>query len=252
MNWLDLAIIVLAVIFIIIGVKTGFMTSILSHFSFGLNCLLSFFLCRPIGWIFNKCGLGGAIAGSYSFKFLEISPDFGRNLLEIPQSELSSFVGSAIDRSGVNGISRWFFKIFLNKPSLYSELHESGLKARTLAQIMSETYSSFFISVISFITSLVLIFILVILFRLLAKKLREVGFIKIVDNILGVFYGIVRCLLILMIISVVIKLLSPISFMKPVTSYIDGSFFGKLIYTQINNFVDNYLNFSDIVRAIFK
>lgn len=252
MNWLDLIIIVFAIIFIIIGVKTGFMTSILSHFSFGLNCLLSFFLCRPIGWIYNKCGLGGAIAGSYSFKFLEISPDFGRNLLEIPQNELSSFVGGAIDKSGVSGISKWFFKIFLNKPSLYDELHGSGVNARTLAQIMSETYSSFFISIISFVTSMVLIFILVILFRLLAKKLREVGFIKVVDNILGVFYGVVRCLLILMVISVVIKLFSPLSFMKPVIDYVNGSFFGKLIYNQINNFVDNYLNFSDIIHAIIK
>lgn len=250
MNWLDLAIVVFAVVFVIIGIKKGFMTSILSHFSFGLNCLLSFFFMKPIEFIYNKCGLGSVIANSYYTKFVGTASEFSVNLMDIPKEQLSSFVGGAINNSGVNGISKWLFRVFLNKPSLYEQLHESGVQSRTLGQIFSETYSSFFMTIISFVTSLVIIFLMVMLFRLIVKKIRQVGFIKVVDNIFGVFYGLLRCLIVFIILSFVIKLISPLSFMRPVTDYINGSFFGKLIYNHISAFIDNYFNFGDIIRSM--
>ena len=253
MNWLDLGLIVLAIIFIIIGIRRGFMTSMLSHFSFSLNALLSFFLCKPIGFLYDKVfHVSGAIAGAYSRSLTAISENFSRNLIEIPYDQLSGFVKSTIDESGKSGLARWMFKVFLNKPSLYAELHESGLESRTMAEIISETYANFFTTIIAFVTSLILIYLMVLLFRLLAKKLRQVGFIRVVDNIFGAFYGLVRCLIILIIISCVIKVLSPISWMQPVTDYINGSFFGRLIYNQISNFFNNFLNFNDIIRAIIK
>lgn len=89
------------------------------------------------------------------------------------------------------------------------------------------------------------------LFRLIAQKLRKVGFIRIVDNIFGAFYGVIRCLIILIILSFVIKVLSPISWMQPVTEYINGSFFGQLIFGQVSDFLNNFFSFGDIVRSIF-
>ena len=47
MNWLDLGIILFIIIFLVIGLKKGFMTSLISNFSFKINALLSFFLCKP-------------------------------------------------------------------------------------------------------------------------------------------------------------------------------------------------------------
>lgn len=253
MNWLDLGLIIFAIIFVVIGLKRGFMTSMLSHFSFSINALLSFFLCKPIGLLMDKIfHISSAIAGSYSRSLINISDSFSRNLIEIPYDQLSGFVSSTINESGRSGLAKWMFKVFLNKPSLYAELHESGLESRTMADIISETYASFFMTIISFVTSMILLYLLVLLFRLIAKKLRQVGFIRIVDNIFGAFYGLVRCLIILIILSCIIKVLSPISWMKDVANYINGSFFGRLIYNQISNFFNNFLNFNDIVRAIIK
>ena len=253
MNWLDLGIVLFAIIFIIIGLKKGFMTSLLSHFSFTLNCILSFFLCKPIGLFYNKvCGLGSAISSSYTEKLLGASADFGKNLLDFSKaSELSSFVGKTIDKSPFGGFTEWLFKIFVNKPSLYTELNESGHKVRTLADIMSDSFASFFVTIISFVTSFILLYIIIWLFQKLVDKLRTIGFVKFVDNALGCLYGLFRGLIILIIICCVIKLISPFTFMKPVVTYINGSFFGDLIYGQISGFIDNYLSFSDIIHAIF-
>ncbi|MBQ8451694.1 MAG: CvpA family protein [Clostridia bacterium] len=252
MNWLDLGIIVLVVIFLIIGIKRGLMRSVLSHFTLGTNCLISFFASRPIGWLYDKIfNISGKIAGSYSSKLLEASADFGTNLIGISNDSLSGFVSSTINKSGFSRFTNWLLNLFINKGSLYSELNESGKTSRTLSEIISEGLGSFYLKLISFVTSIILIYLIVWLFKLLADKLRKNGAVKVVDSVLGVVYGLVRAFIILVIICVVIKLISPLSFMGGVIEYINGSLFGKLIYSQVNSFMDNYLNFSDLIRSIF-
>ena len=54
MNWLDLALAVFLIIYIIIGIKRGFMTSVLSNFSFGAIAILAFFLYKPLNNLLNN------------------------------------------------------------------------------------------------------------------------------------------------------------------------------------------------------
>lgn len=253
MNWLDLGIVLIVGILLFISIKRGLMTSVLSHFSFGTNLLLSFFLCKPIQWLLNACHLGSVISSHYYTSLVEKSGNFAINLLSFDSaSTLHNFVGDTINQGGFNGITKTMFKWFLNKKSLYDTLHDSGVSSRSLGQIISESFASFFTIIIAFVISMLLIYGIVLLFRLFVKKLRQIGAIKVIDNILGVFYGLFKCLIIFIGICAVIKLLSPLKFMTGVTSYINGSFFGKLIYSQISNFIDNYLSFSDIIHSIVK
>ena len=252
MNWLDLALFIFIAILLIVGIKKGFMTSVLSNFSFSINAILSFFLCKPIGWIYNKCGLGNAIASSYAEKFITKSANFSRNLLELSEEALPDFVSYTLSEGGFSKFTKTLFEWFLNKPSLYNTLHSSGHTSRTISDILSTTYSSFFVTIISFVTSIILLYLIVWLFKMLVNKLRQIGFVKFVDNFLGALYGLFRCFLILIIVCLVIKLLSPFAFMESVTAYISDSFFGNLIYDQINSFIDNYLGFQDIINVVFK
>ncbi len=251
MNWLDLGIIIFIIILIVIGIRQGLMNSVLSNFSFSVNCLISFFLSRPIKFIFNRVfGVGSAISSHY-YDLLIQKEGFATNLLEISEENLHSTVNIAINNGDFNFVSKTMFKIFLNKNNLYETLHNSDHVSRTMADIISETYSSFFMTIIAFVTSLVLVFIVVSLFQLLSNKLRTVGSVKVVDSVLGAFYGIFRCFVILVIVCIAIKLLSAFSFMDSVVNYINDSFFGRLIYVQINDFINNYLSFSDIVSSLF-
>ena len=251
MNWLDLALVLLLAILLFVGIKKGFMTSVISHFSFGINALLSFFLCKPIASLYNLCGVGRAISNNYTTSMLEKSGDFARNLLELSKEELSGFVSNTID-SGFSGITNKMFKWFINKPGLYDQLHSSSHTTRSLADIISSAFANFFVTIIAFVTTMLLLYLVVWLFKLLVQKLRTIGFVKFVDTTLGALYGLFKCLLLLIIICFVIKLISPFGFMTSVTAYIENSFFGNLIYGQISQFLDNYLSFSDIVTAIFK
>lgn len=252
MNWLDLGILIFALILIIIGIRRGFMTSVINHFSGVLNLLLSFFLYKPIGHLLEKIfGMSSAITNHYATDLLEKSSNFGVNLLTIPKDNLHSFVSETMDASGLSKIPRFFYNVFMNNGSLYEKLHDSGLESRTLAQIVSESLSSFFTTIISFVTAFVLLYLIILLINLLVKKLREIGFVKAVDNTLGALYGLFQGFIILIIICLVLKLMSPFSFMDSVTTYINGSLCGRLIYEPINDFIENYLNFGDLIRQIF-
>lgn len=252
MNWLDLALVVFLIIFIIIGIKKGFMSSFLSTFSFIAMAVGAFFLYKPIASLLNNWfGLENSIFNSYHNKLITHSADFNTNLLLIEKTNLRSFVKATLASGAIPLIPRIMFNLFLNTKGLYSKLHSSSHTSRSLADIVSSSYATFFTTLISYAITFALLFGLVLLFKLLIKKLRDIGFVRVVDNTLGAFYGLARALIILIIICLIIKLLSPISFMKPVISYIESSFFGKLIYNQITNLLDNYLSYSDIIYSIF-
>ncbi len=252
MNWLDLALVLFVIIFIVIGVKKGFMTSVLSSFSFGAIAIAAFFLYRPILSLLNNWfGLENAIFNSYYDKLVAHSTDFEVNLIGLEKADLRPFVRNTLNCGAIPFIPRIMFSLFLNNRSLFTKLQDSGLESRNLGEIVGSTYANFFTVIIAFIITYILICLVVLLFKFIVNKLRNIGFVKIVDNILGALYGAFRCFIILVILSVVINLLSPISFMEPVTAYISKSFFGNLIYGQINSIIDNLLGYSDIVLAIF-
>lgn len=252
MNWLDLGIVVFLVIFIIVGIKRGLMNSILLNFSLGINCLISFFFCRPIKYIIGHWfGLNKAIFNHY-YTTLSSIDSFNVNLMTVTEENLHNAVDTAINDGHFNFISKTMFKIFLNKRNLYETLHSTTYETRTMADIVPQIYTNFFVTIIAFLVSLVLVFAIVKLFQLLVNKLRTVGFVKGVDNSLGAVYGLFRCFLVLVVICIIIKFLSAFSFMNSVVNYINGSLFGRFIYAQINDFINNYLSFSDIVSSIFK
>lgn len=252
MNWLDLGIIIGIVAFVAVGIKQGLMSSILSNFSLSINCLLSYFLSKPVRFIMNKVfHVSSHIARHYHASLI-LKEGFATNLIEVAKEDLHSTVNLAINHGDFNIFSKTMFKLFLNKKNLYSTLQDSGLSSRTMADIVSETFASFYVFIISFVSCLVFLFLLVKLFQFLATKLRTIGFVKTVDNTFGALYGVFRCFIVLLIACVIIKVLSPFSFMDNVISYINGSFFGRFIYKQINDFINNYLSFSDIIAAIFR
>lgn len=252
MNWLDLALVLFAIIFIIIGIKKGFMTSVLSSFSFGAIAIAAFFLYRPILSLLNNWfGLENAMFDSYYDKLVAHSSDFEVNLIGLEKADLRPFVRSTLKCGAIPFIPRIMFNLFLNNRSLFAKLQDSGLESRNLGEIVSSSYASFFSVLIAFAITYILICLIVLLFKFIVNKLRNIGFVKVVDDILGSLYGVFRCFIILVIVSVIINLLAPMSFMEPVINYINGSFLGNLIYGQVNNIIDNLLGYSDIVLAIF-
>ncbi|MBQ8424754.1 MAG: CvpA family protein [Clostridia bacterium] len=254
MNWLDLGIVIFVIIFIVVGVKKGLMSSVLSNFSLSTNCLISAFLHKPIAFIYNKIfKLGPAIFNHFDEVFTSKSANLATNLLSVPKENLKEVVKMAINDGNFGFVQKTMFKVFINKKNLHETLIDKygATGERTVADIIAQTYSSFFVTIIAFVTSLILLYAIVWTFTKFAEKLRENGSVKIVDNSLGAIYGIFSCFIALIVICLVINLLSPFNFMDSVINYINGSFFGRFLYRIINEFMNNYLSFSDIISSIF-
>ena len=256
MNWLDLGIIIFLIIFVIVGIKRGLINSVLANFSLGVNCLISFFLCRPVKYIIGHWfKLSSTLYNHYmvGFEGLEQNANLTANLMTVPEESLRSTVDLAINEGQLSFIPKTMFKLFLNKRNLYETLHTADPmpESRTVAEIISQAYSNFFVTLIAFAITLTVVFVTVKLCQLLVKKLRTIGFVKVVDNSLGALYGVFRCFIVLIVICTIIKFMSSFSFMTGVINYINSSLFGQFIYAQINDFVDNYLSFSDVIASIF-
>ena len=252
MNWLDLGLVLFIAIFIIIGIKRGFMTSVLSNFSFGVILIIAFFLSEPISALLNSLfGLEKALFNSHYTSLVASNSDFSINLLTLSKESLSPFIKLTLAESNISGIPRVMFNWFINRKSLYNTLHTSSHQSRTLGDIVASSYASFYTKIISFAICVGLIYLTLYLFRLIIKKLRENGFVKVVDNILGVVYSIGKAFIILIVICLVLNLLSPFKFMQGVETYINGSFFGRMLYGQINDLINNYLNYDTVIYAIF-
>ena len=164
MNWLDLGLIIFIGIFLIIGIKKGFMSSVLSNFTLGAVAILAFFLCKPISHLLNNWfHLENAICGSYFSKLIAKSSNFDVNLLEVEEEALVPFVKSTLSLGGIPTIPRLMFTWFVANNSLYGKLHGAGIESRTLGQIVSSSYASFFVSLIAFAITFVLIYLIVFL-----------------------------------------------------------------------------------------
>lgn len=255
MNWLDLGIIIFVIIFIVVGIKRGLMTSVLSNFSLSINCLISIFLYKPIAFIFNKLfRIGPSIYKHFNGVFTAKSENLATDLIVLAKENVKNLkptVTMAINDADFGFIQKTMFKVFVNKKNLGDTLIEKGYETRTVANIIAQTYSTFFVTVLSFVTALIILSIIVWTFRTFAEKLRVNGSVKVVDNSLGAIYGIFRCFLSLIIICLILNLLSPFSFMDSVINYINNSFFGGFLYSTINRLLNNYLSFSDIISSIF-
>ena len=163
MNWLDLALVIFLSIFIIIGIKKGFMSSFLSSFSFIAIAIGAFFLYKPLSSLLNNWfGLEQSIFNSYHDKLISHSADFDINLLLIEESNLRSFVRTTLNSGAIPFIPKLMFSWFLNTKSLYTKLHNSDIQSRTLGDIISLSYASFFSTIISYVITFALLMLVVI------------------------------------------------------------------------------------------
>jgi len=152
MNWLDLGIVIFVIIFIVVGIKQGLMTSILSHFSLSLNCMISMFFYKPIAFIFNKLfKLGPAIQNHFFEKLVAKSANLSTNLVTVPKENLKSVVTMAINDGDFGFIQKTMFKTFINKKNLADILQEKGYESRCVAEIISEAYSTFLLQLFHFL-----------------------------------------------------------------------------------------------------
>lgn len=245
MNWVDIAIIMILIVFVAIGFWKGLIFSMLSVFSSTINFCISIFLADPVTGLLNKWfGLESAISSSFASKFSSASPLFDVNMVSMTKAEMATHVSKTLSDGKVP------FKGLLSKLISITPDKIEGKTSITVGEVLSKSLGGFFSLIIGFIICFILIYLILWIISLITKKAREVDGIRITDRILGVLFGLVKGFLFVAFIFSILSFFNEDGSLKAVFDYINSSSLGSWIYNVVNNIVDKYLNFNAVIKAV--
>lgn len=245
MNWIDIGIIVILIVFIAIGFWKGLIFSLLSVFSTFVNFCISIFLARPITNLLNNWfGMESSMCKGFMSKFSSATPLFDTNMVGMTKSEISSHISKTLSEGKVP------FKKLLSAMIKISPEQIEAKESCTLNEILSKSFSAFFSLIIGFIISFAIIYLILWIISLLTNKAREIDGIRITDRILGVLFGLIKGFLFVAFLFSILSFFNEDGSLKSVFDYINQSQLGSWIYNVVKTLVDKYLNFGAVVKQV--
>ncbi len=238
MNWFDAIIIVFLLIFVAVGIKKGFMFSVIDLFGVFVNFVIALFLTQPLRSLLNLMGMESSITGGL-YKHYSAFSGFTTNLKGMENA--SSFVTNTLNNSGMSGFGKKLFNGTINN-HLSTKLAESTADSVTLADTISKSLAQFITVVTAFVIAFVLIYVLLLILKLISKKLKQSKFINVFDRIFGACFGLVKGFMVLVLIFAVLSFFSDNGLLSGMFSYINQSAIGGWLRTSVNNFMIEYVN----------
>lgn len=245
MNWIDIIILIILIIFIGVGFWKGFIFSVLSLFGTFINSIISLILTKPTSILLNKWfNLEKSITNNLSSKIIKMHEGFSTNLIGMSDKEINKHVSTTLNKSDFP-LNKLFDKLINIKSENIS--HKTEL---TLENILSESLGQFFTLIISFVIIFILIYLILFILTLITKKIKEVETVRITDRILGVLFGAIRGAITIMFIIAFISFFKENGVLSSVISYIKDSTIGGFTYEHVNTFVDKYITLENVVKTI--
>lgn len=210
MHWLDIVFVVIVLIFGFIGLKRGFLKSILALFTFAVTLALVIWLAPKVvpvvdGW-FN-----GALSTFFTEKMAGLVDSFGGPDIGHTLTEDKSTYDIIDGFTGVSGVFLSLLKIVVGNKVLVSGTEVSPYFSTALGNFVT-----------LFVGAVVLYILIEIILGLLAKlfdKIEENRAISGLDRVMGFLLWVVKGLLIVAIILVICKI---ISFLPLVNEFISN------------------------------
>lgn len=250
MNWFDLIIIVVVLIFMIFSIKKGFLLSVLDIFSFFVNAVISLFLAKPMRGLLNLFGMENGIANSLYNRYASFGSDFTCDLIEYSKNgNITSFVNDAINTSPLGSFAKKLFNGTINN-NLSDKLANSTNETVSLADIMSKSLAQFITVVSAFVICFILIYIILLIIKLITKKLTQSKFVNTFDKLFGACFGFIKGFLFWVAIFVVLSFFSDNGILGSVIGYINQSAIGGWLRSNVNTFMLEYVNIKQFIIDI--
>lgn len=252
MNWIDAAIIVILLIFIVFGIKKGFMLSVIDLFSFFVNTIISLFLAKPMRSLLNMFGMENSLASSLYDKYSALGSDFTTDLIEYSKNKnITDFVNDAFKSSSLSEFSKKIFNGAINN-GLSDKLANSTNETVSLADIMSKSLAQFITVVSAFAICFILMYVLLIILKAISKKLNQSKFVNLFDKLFGACFGAVKGFLFVVALFVVLSFFSDNGILGSAINYINQSAIGGWLRSNVNTFMIEYVNIKQFVIDILQ
>jgi len=248
MNWIDIVIIAVLIIFVIVGCVKGFMFSVISLFGGTVNFIISLFLCTPMSNFLNKVfSLESSISSGFANN-LSTMNGFDVVLSEFKsQQELSSHVNETINNSSLSN----FTKGLLNNTVHITTENVAGTEV-TLNNIISASFATFLTLVISFTIVFVLIYLILWILSAISKKARQVSDIRLTDRIFGILFGFIKGALAIVLVFGILSFFNENGLLSDLFGYIKESTIGNWLYSTVDGFVTKYIDLKEIAKDIIE
>lgn len=250
MNWFDLVVIIVVLIFTIISIKRGFLLSVLDVFSFFVNLVISLFLAKPMRGLLDLFGMESGIAGKLYTHYSGFGEDFTVDLIEYSKNgNITDFVNDAINTSPMNSFGKKLFNGTINN-NLSEKLASSSNETVSLADIMSKSLAQFITVVSAFLICFILVYVVLIIIKLITKKITQSKFVNTFDKLFGACFGVVKGFLFWVAIFVVLSFFSDNGILSSVIGYINQSAIGGWLRSNVNTFMLEYVNIKQFIIDI--
>lgn len=245
----DGIIIALLLVCLILGIKRGFLGSLIKLFGGVVRLLLSVLLAKPVVKLISLTTLDEHMFNKFKLSASNISEKFNVNLVGMSEEQLNTFVGDALSDAKVPKIFRGLFKnAFSISPETISK-HESV----TLADFMGVTISNILLLIGSFIFVFVVLWLIAFLIKRWSKSSNSsTTLFTRTNKWLGAVFGILQVVSILFVFFFIVTIFDNMGVFVGFTDYINNSLITGPIYrvskTIINNSFDlkiilnNWLN----------
>lgn len=250
MNWIDAIIIVIVLVFMIFGIKKGFMFSVIDIFSITVNFVISLFFTKYMRGFLNLFKMESAITNKLYVKYAGLGEGFTTDLIEYSKNgNVTDFVNDAFNSSSLGKFSTKLFNGTINN-KLSDKLLASQNQTVSLADIMSRSVAQFITVVVSFAVCFALIYLLLLLLKKLSARLQKSSFVNTFDKIFGAGFGIIKGFLFIVSLFVVLSFFSDNGILSSVISYINESALGSWLRSSVNTFMIEYIDIKQFILDI--
>jgi len=238
---LDIAIVLVLVIFAIIGLKKGFLHQVLSLFSWVVCIFVAVLVAKYVaGWINGIYNFSGLIGGKIEESLIKSNEFFAKTVSSFENFPAEGGGAKNIINSipeGTNGFLSQIIKLVFTHSSV------DMASEQTIASFVGASLGHISMVIISGILVFIVLMIVVALLRKLIDKIAKTKIIGGLNKILGVVLGLIKAAGIVIVVNCLLVGLSLIPAVnKTITPIIqDNTQIEKFVYNKTDEIVGKYV-----------
>ncbi len=243
---IDVVIVAVLVIFSLIGLKKGFLKSVLSLFSWGICIVIAFLTAKYVaGWINGIYDFSELIGGKIATNLSKTNEFFSQSI-NVYESGGKAALISASNALNINSLLKQVIKI------IFSNTNVNMSSTATIGSVVGSSIGDIVMIVIAGILVFIILKIAISLLMKLFKKIEDTKILGGLNKILGLCFGLVKATLIILVINLALvglSLVPPINrLLTPLIQ--DNTYVEKVIYNSTDKLFEKYVVEGDVVETI--
>lgn len=243
---IDIVVVAVLLVFSLIGLKKGFLKSILSLFSWGICIVIAFLTAKYVAsWINGIYDFSEVIGGKIAKSLVGLDNFFSQSINTYESGGKSSLIAASSSLS-INPLLKQVIKI------IFSNSKVDMSSTETIGSVVGDSLGDISMVIIAGVLVFIILKIAIALLLKLFKKIEDTKILGGLNKILGLCFGLIKAVLIIFVVNcafVGLSLIPPVN--KLITPLVqDNTHVEKVIYNATDKIFEKYVIEGDIVSNL--